>query len=211
MKIELRKPVGLEKFRNFVSSNQMELERILAEVYTAFLKDRSDFVLFDGGAHKGFHTTKMLDLPGCKAVYAVEADPFMFQELQNKLGNRLQQACPRVYPVQKALQSDPTLTSIFWGSSSSHVGRSSIISDNAERPTIWGDNPDIEYREEMTVTATTIDAILKDEPAPLPFMKLDLEGADLMALQGATLTLEEKRPLVASKTPCMHQKSMASL
>ena len=55
----------------------------------------------------------------------------------------------------------------------------------------------MKYRDTMSVDATTIDSILADERRPVPFLKLDLEGADLLSLKGASSTLSEKRPIVA--------------
>lgn len=188
---------NLNDFSTYAQANMMDLEAILSEVYTARTAGETGFVLFDGGAHRGYHTTRMLDLPGCEAVYAIEADPFMAETLMKVLGARLDRDLPKVHLIEKALQDNPFVSSIPWKSSASHVGRSSIASANPERLTIWGDNPDMKYREDMRVKATTIDTILADETRPLPFLKLDLEGADLLSLRGARNTLSEKRPVVA--------------
>jgi FkbM family methyltransferase len=189
--------IRLSDFRTFAMANMMKLEEILAEVYVAHTTGKSDFAIFDGGAHKGYHTTRMANLHGVAKVYAVEADPFMVDTLRSNLGERLTKASPEIQLVEAALQKDPAVSLIQWKSSPSHVGRSSIVSDNVERSTIWGDNPDMKYRESMCVKATTIDTILALENRILPFLKLDLEGADLLALQGAEQTLRDKRPIVA--------------
>lgn len=188
---------SLADFRTYAESNMMELEAILSEVYIALAQGKAGFSLFDGGAHKGYHTMRMADLPGVDRVYAVEADPFMAETLKANLGDRLNLDRPKIHVIEAALQNNPIVTSIPWKSSPSHVGRSSIVSANPERNTIWGDNPDMEYREDMSVAATTIDSILAQEAGPVPFLKLDLEGADLLALQGAASTLQSKRPIVA--------------
>jgi len=187
----------LEDFRAYATSNMMGLEALLSEIYTAHAAGQSNFVMFDGGAHKGYHTTRMADLPGVSQVYAVEADPFMAETLRGNLGERLEADTPKILLTEAALQNNPVITSIPWKSSPSHVGRSSIVSANPDRSTIWGDNPDMEYRDEMSVKATTIDIILENELLDMPFLKLDLEGADLLALQGANQTLRNKRPIVA--------------
>jgi FkbM family methyltransferase len=187
----------MAKFSTYARANIMELEAIIAEVFGAHLKGKAGFALFDGGAHRGYHTMRMFDLPGCERVYAVEADPFMADILRTNLKSRLEKTTPRLDIVQMALQNDPNVKTIPWKSSTSHVGRSSIASANAQRPTIWQDHKDVQYREEMKVDATTIDLILQDETLPVPFLKLDLEGADLLALLGAKHTLGTKRPIVA--------------
>lgn len=187
----------LTLFREYALPNLMNVEAILKEIYTARCQDLKEYTLFDGGAHKGYHTIRMLDLSGCKRVYAVEADPFMAQAFNTILETQRPNDFDRVSFHQKALQDDPARASIPWKSSTTHVGRSSIVATNSERQTIWGDNPDMVYRESFEVPATTIDALLADEPLPIPFLKLDLEGADLIALRGARKTLRTKRPVVA--------------
>jgi FkbM family methyltransferase len=187
----------LAAFRTYAMANMMQLEAILAEVYQAHCADRSGFVLFDGGAHRAYHTIRMLDLPGCQRVYAVEADPFMAETLDTTLRRARPAAMDRVVMVRKALQDNPFVVEIPWRSSPSHAGRSSIVSANADRPTIWTGNQEMQYRDEITVPATTIDAVLAAETAPLPFLKLDLEGADLLSLMGARKTLLSRRPIVA--------------
>ena len=187
----------LANFRTHALANMMDVEAILCEIYTARVAGLSDFAMFDGGAHRAYHTLRMLALPGCGRVHAVEADPFMAQTFRDIIGRQEPEAAKRVVLHQAALQDDPQRHSIPWKSSPSHVGRSSIVSTNPERNTIWGDNPDMVYRDEMSVPSTTIDGILDTETLPLPFLKSDLEGADLIALKGAETTLKNKRPVIA--------------
>ncbi|MCH8488813.1 MAG: FkbM family methyltransferase [Oceanicaulis sp.] len=186
----------LSEFREYALANKMELGAILSEVYTGLMRDRTGFSMFDGGAHKGYHTLRMLALPGCERVIAVEADPDMAQRL-HEIIEREAPGDTRVTLVKKALQRDPSIRSIPWRSSSSLQGRSSIVSENSGRPTIWHGNQEMEYRDVAQVEAATIDDILSANTLPLGFIKLDLEGADLHALFGARDTLARYRPVVA--------------
>lgn len=198
-------PIKLEEFSKYAKQNKMELEAILAGVYADYTAGKKNFALFDGGAHKGYHTTRMAALPGVKRVYAVEADPFMAEKLRSNLAKGKRRKISifskakyrNISIIEAALQDDPATVSIPWKSSTSHVGRSSIVSKNSGRSTIWQDNATMEYRDEMTVAATMIDTVLTKERRAIPFLKLDLEGADLMALRGGHRTLETKRPVVA--------------
>lgn len=205
----------LSRFRTHAQARMMDVEAILSEVYTAATAGRRGFAMFDGGAHKAWHTQRMAALPGCVRVHAVEADPFMAQTFRETLGRQKPELAARVAFHQMALQDDPGRREIPWKSSPSHVGRSSIVSANAARNTIWGDNPDMVYREDMTVPATTIDRILQGESLPLPFLKSDLEGADLIALKGAEATLRDKRPIVAFENsvhaPKVHGFTLAEM
>ncbi|MCC5995468.1 MAG: FkbM family methyltransferase [Oceanicaulis sp.] len=186
----------LSAFREYALANKMELEAILSEIYTELVRGQDGFAMFDGGAHKGYHTLRMLALPGCERVIAVEADPAMASRLEEIL-QRDAPGDERVVLVKKALQRDPSVRSIPWRSSSSHQGRSSIVSGNTGRPTIWHGNQEMEYREITEVEAATIDDIVGADGPPLGFMKPDLEGADLHALFGARDTLARYRPVVA--------------
>lgn len=186
----------LARFREYALANKMELEAILAEVYTGLMHDRSGFAMFDGGAHKGYHTLRMLALPGCERVIAVEADPVMAQRLHEIIA-REAPGDDRVTLIAKALQRDASIRAVTWRSSTSHQGRSSILSGNPRRPTIWHGNQEMEYRDPAQVDASTIDEIASDLTLPLGFIKLDLEGADLHALFGARDTLARHRPVVA--------------
>lgn len=190
--------IELQTFKDHVlNNNMMDLERMIQDVMTSHVAGKSDYAMFDGGAHKGFHTLHMLRLPGCARVYAVEADPFMAETLRTVLDGQALPGGPDLTFVKKALVGDASVTEIAWKSSSSHVGRSSIVSNGKKRSTIWQDNTEIEYREAMTVPAITIDTILAGDPGPVPFLKLDLEGADLISLRGARQTLTKHRPLIA--------------
>lgn len=187
----------LAEFRQYVQSHMMDLEAILVETYTALTHGRRNFALFDGGAHKGYHTTRMLALPDVARVIAVEADPAMFKGLEKILAKFIEQDHPRLDLVEKALQRHEDVTSIPWKSSISHVGRSSIISTSSGRETIWDDRSDMTYRDPEIISATTIDILTAPVEEPIIFIKLDLEGADLFALLGARKTLAAHRPVVA--------------
>lgn len=186
----------------------MELDVAMREVYSGYSEGTKGFAMFDGGAHKGWHTLRMLQLPGCSMVYSVEADPTMSQVLRDNLKLWHPQPEPQLTIVAKALQNRDDVIDIPWMSSHTHVGRSSIRAETTGVTTIWDDHSDVEYREPMRVPATTIDTILDGEARPLLFMKLDLEGADIIAMMGAEKTLRTKRPVIAfensSKAPAVH-------
>jgi FkbM family methyltransferase len=187
----------LKNFSNYIKSNMMDLECIIAEIYTNCCIQKNNYVLFDGGAHKAWHTLRMLEILDCVRVYAVEADPYMAKICRDILNTKKPDDISRVIFINQALQNDVSKDSIPWKSSTSHVGRSSISAKNSDRETIWGDNPDMCYRDELTVPATTIDKILSNECLPVLFIKLDLEGADLLSIFGAKATMAVKRPIIA--------------
>lgn len=198
----------MQEFRAYVLENPMELDVAMWEVYTILAQDVNNFTMFDGGSHKGWHALRMLQLKGCASVYAVEADPTIGDILVSNLTKWHTDKTPVLHIVRKALQDQASTTSIPWLSSHSHVGRSSIQSENTDAPSIWSTHQDVKYRDDVRVPATTIDLILEANKAPLPFVKLDLEGADFLALRGAAQTLKNDRPVIAfensDKAPGVH-------
>ena len=124
-------------------------------------------MLFDGGAHKAFHSSDART-SRCQRVHAVEADPFMAEKFREIINREVSNSDARLRFYEAALQNDKDLRSVTWKSSPSHVGRSSIVAKTSSRQTIWGDNPEMEYRDEFEVPATTIDKILAEDP-PHPF------------------------------------------
>jgi len=197
----------ISELKTYIKSNPMQLDVIMKEVYESLTAGQQGFTMFDGGSNKGWHAWRMIQLPGCGEVYAVEADPSMKQVLTDNLNKWHKAPNPKLHIVGKALQNNPEITEIPWMSSHTHVGRSSILASNETAPTIWNEHEDVEYRDTVSVPATTIDQILKNAEN-VPFLKLDLEGADFLALQGAAHTLRKKRPVIAyensSKAPQVH-------
>lgn len=187
----------IETIKQLVAMDPMALERILSAVYSSLPIEHPKYSMFDGGAHKGYHTLRMAALTGCVKVHAVEADPSMFDILSSKLATVIPEIKDRVVLHGAALQDSPYCFTVPWASSVSHVGRSSIVSDVGARRTIWDGNSEMIYREDVFVPATTIDILMEPETLPLVFLKLDLEGADLLSLRGATRTLGKARPIVA--------------
>lgn len=202
----------LTQLKTFIKTNPMELDVIMMEVYQQLTHGMQGFSMFDGGSHKGWHALRMLKLMGCKEVFAVEADPSMGRVVSDNLTKWHTSSTPQLHLVLKALQDDPETTEIPWMSSHSHIGRSSIQSRKEDGvQTIWADHADVQYRDTTHVPATTIDQILVNADQ-VPFLKLDLEGADFLAMQGAKDTLKNKRPVIAfensSKAPAVHGYSL---
>jgi FkbM family methyltransferase len=157
----------------------------------------------------------MLALPGCALVVAVEADPGMVAGLQARFAVALAATAPRLVLVAKALQDDPDRLTIPWRSSPTHPGRSSIVSQNATRPTIWEGTEGMVRSAIAAVPATTIDQAIPADTPPVAFLKLDLEGADLIALRGGAATLTRDRPVVAFENsihaPAVHGFTVAEM
>jgi FkbM family methyltransferase len=171
-----------------VHAPAMLAERGITAVYTKFLKTYSDFSAVDGGAHVAYHTERLAVLPGCRMVFAVEADPNTFQRLVQRVKFK---KLANIKSIEAALQENPRTEFVEFMSSTTQPGRSGV-------DCIWKDDPNFQYTK-VRVAATTIDQAVEGATSPIKFIKLDLEGGEYPALLGATATLCSDRPLIASE------------
>tara|TARA_R110000850_G_scaffold276830_1_gene420499 strand:+ start:375 stop:1061 length:687 start_codon:yes stop_codon:yes gene_type:complete len=54
-----------------------------------------------------------------------------------------------------------------------------------------------EYTEEGTTTLRKLDNVLEDDPRPVKFIKIDVEGHEWNVLRGCEKTIENHRPIIA--------------
>lgn len=126
----------------------------------------------DGGAFKGDSTQEFLNALDLRKVYAVEADPKTFTKLSEYAKNV---DSADVIPIHAALwNEDGDLEYISSGSRGS------------------GESGANKRAKQTTIPCRTIDSIIGDESIDL--IKLDVEGSELFALEGATHTIERCQP-----------------
>ena len=127
-------------------------------------------VIVDGGAFKGDTAKTFLNVfPEVKTIYAVEPDPRSFSKLSASTKDS------RVLPVNAALSSSKGVA-LFSSSSSRGAG----ISGRSRRS------------ETVSVETTTVDELLSGKRCDL--LKLDVEGDEREALNGAKETIKEFAP-----------------
>ena len=181
-------PVLVEAFRQLCLENTIIPEEIIRGVYQAVLT-RGDTVI-DCGAHKGYHTKPMLEVCRDGHTLAYEAIPHLAKKLSKQLSHfqgLIVRSC--------AVQGDPDLKKVSFQYVPDRPGRSGIISATINRVA------DHYYDfEEIEVEASTIDHDLMTlglDPGSVAFVKLDLEGGEFGALQGAKNPLQSGRPVIA--------------
>lgn len=76
----------LGAFKAYVKENPVQLDEVMREVYEGLTAGETGFQIFDGGSHKGWHAWRMIGLPGCSLVHAIEADPEISKVLSSNLG-----------------------------------------------------------------------------------------------------------------------------
>jgi FkbM family methyltransferase len=140
--------------------------------------------VIDGGAHVGFYTLLAAQLVGPNGrVFSFEPDPYNFRCLVFNVGkNRYE----NVTVVQKAI-ADRIGNTIFYQSSgtiSSSLGKRKENENFFQGMSV----------EKVEVPSTTLDAEL--DGAPVNVIKLDIEGAETLALQGMNEIIHRDHPLV---------------
>jgi FkbM family methyltransferase len=135
-------------------------------------------VAFDLGANIGYITLIMADKVGKSGhVYAVEPDPRNFAILEKNI--QLNNYTERISSYQTAI-SNRNETCRFFLSKSSNLGSLRATGNT---------------KGAIDVTAQTGDAFFSDKLQP-DFIKMDIEGAEVEALEGMLKTLEKKKGVV---------------
>lgn len=128
--------------------------------------------ILDGGAFKGDTSADFSEVLSPKDIFAVEADPKTHKKLCDYADSEVRS---NVIPINAALwDNDCELEYV------SSASRGSGESGTNKRAKV------------TQIPALTIDTILKDKDVDL--IKLDIEGAEHSALDGAVYTLSDKQP-----------------
>lgn len=175
-------------FRTLALKDGSLIERVIARYYASTAEQwPAPGVMFDGGAHVGYHSLRMAALDKVDHVIAVEANRATFERFERILEKDEHGSKIRLHFV--AIQNDPECKHVSFLASPSHPGRSGInpILRNAENTT---------FEEQVNVPATTIDKLVAGEQQRIGFIKLDFEGGEYHALLGAADTLKNGRPFV---------------
>lgn len=135
---------------------------------------RPDSVFWDVGANVGFYSLLASKLVGSGKVFAFEPVP------RNLLYLRKHLALNRVTNVEVL----PVAVSDRNGTSSFEVEHTGFMGHLSEQGT-------------ATVSTVTLDELMEQGKVLAPdFIKMDIEGAELMALRGAHQTFNRFRPLL---------------
>jgi FkbM family methyltransferase len=170
----------IEKIRGVPGVNTRDLFADQA----AFLQGASPLTIFDIGAHEGqtYYTYRSL-FPDAK-IYSFEPSPSLFVAL------KLAQGKDRNAEAHQLAVSDTQGTQVFHLNQSS--GTNSLLQAGEKVAEYYGPGL-FEQKSELAVETTTIDQFMsKHSIEDLSILKLDIQGAELMALKGASEHLQRK-------------------
>ncbi len=137
---------------------------------------RDGDVVVDCGAHVGVFVHEALSR-GAAKVIAIDPDPTQVECLRRNFRKEIAEG--RVLVVPEGVWSSEGTMKLYIGSE--HSGLSSMVEKVGD--------------ETLTVPVTTIDALVKRLGLKrVDFVKIDIEGAEREALQGASETLKKYRP-----------------
>jgi FkbM family methyltransferase len=142
-------------------------------------------LVIDVGAHTGFFTryfAKWVQETG--HVIAIEPDPVNFGQLEEMLRKEQLSAIVEAIPAAATAQE----------------GEANLVLDpnNPANHKIGSDG--------IRIKTVTIDRLVEDQKLPVSFIKIDVQGAELLVLQGAVQTIKRFQPRIIIE---IHEPSLA--
>jgi FkbM family methyltransferase len=156
-------------------------EDIIAGLYRAVL--RPGDLAVDGGANRGLHSFPMAELVGPSGqAIGFEPIPWLAEALRH---GRDQRGLAQLEIRQQALADRDGTAQFNW------IRNADGYSGLQPRP-----YPEAPERELIEVETIRLDRVLDGAGRPWRFMKLDLEGGEFRAMQGAAAALARHRPVI---------------
>ncbi|TXM65580.1 FkbM family methyltransferase [Methylobacterium sp. WL12] len=162
-----------------LTGQTINFEMVLTEGYRRFLKPGD--VAVDLGAHSGEHLGQIAHLVGENgAVHAFEPIPHLATALRERF-----RTTPRVHIREAAVSRERGETDFVVAQSLAESGLRAHFFSRPDMPT-----------KSIRVVVETLDNALAHLDR-LAFIKMDIEGAEIDALSGATALLARHRPIIS--------------
>lgn len=144
-----------------------------------------DAVFFDIGANFGFYSLLAAELSGNVKIRAFEPVPYVFASLEKNLAG-----LPGAEAVNAAVSERVGEVSFDQAPESRHTG-SSLDEEGSREP-----GAERFAFTKITVRSTTVDAFVAESGLVPTVMKIDVEGAEKLVVEGARKTLASASPAV---------------
>ncbi|SRR6266568_1573898 len=151
-------------------------ETFESEIFSRFV--RPGDVVVDIGAHIGWYTLLAAKLVGSKGkVYAFEPDPTNFALLSKNIKAN---GYSNVVLIKKAVSDSTGSAHLFLNDENTGDHRIFDAADN---------------RKSVTIESTTLDNYFKNSNHRIDLIKIDIQGSEMQALQGANHTINTNKNL----------------
>ena len=167
----------------YLKPGEKAFDRDLIDIAERYL--RSDSNVWDIGANVGVFTFAAASIASEGSVISVEADIWL-ADILRRTSRFKEYSSSRVCIIPVAVSQKNSIASFVVAAR----GRAS----NALEETAYSRSQMGGHREKQFVPTLTMDTLLESFPAP-DFIKIDIEGAEYMAIQGASKIISEVRPI----------------
>jgi FkbM family methyltransferase len=157
---------------------------------------QAGFVCVDVGANYGYYTRLLEKLSGPNGkVYAIEANPELFESLRKSIED---------FPIEDGSRVILSNLAVADCDGVAHLG---LTGNNLGGPSILDINPTgLTVTEWVEVTKTTLDKIV-DANERIDLIKLDIEGAEPLAMKGMESMLDRVAMIVIEILPAIWENN----
>lgn len=164
--------------------SRIDFEGLIRDLYVKLLRPGDHAV--DCGAHHGGHTFQMAEAVGPTGrIVAVEASHECVRHIRELMAGPYARLAPRIDLRAIGLAAEPGEAAFYY------APEAPGLSGLHRRPGTIA-TPLVESR----ISLTTLDLLLGADPAPIRYLKIDVEGAEYDVLRGATRTIGKHRPVI---------------
>lgn len=176
-------------------------DSMISGQFDAFIVDKLKDVnyLFSGsfwdiGAHFGYHTLSFATLiPNNCKVYAFEPNPFNAERLNKNLG-RNKNLAKKVILYQIALSDSDGKAAFEFSDEVDHSESSGSHLAGVQPP--LSENSYLSFNELVVETRKIDSLIMENKIEPAQVVKIDVEGAEMLVLEGGKLFFTKYKPLI---------------